>query len=109
MADLFLCKRVTNLANVLLVHLVKKVVELDSAVVCVKLPVLPQLGHLDQLHERDEGVFGEVSEPAGAHPSCTVPNPVVKLESYCRFDQYKLRFQDSKGSSIVMYLFTTLL
>ena len=85
MADLFLCKRVADLANVLLIHPVKEVVELDSAVVCVKLLVLPQLGHLDQLHERDKGVFGEVSEPAGAHPSCTVTNPVhhIAVETVC--------------------------
>ena len=79
MEDPFLCKSSTDLTKVLLVHLVKEVVELDSAVVCMKLPVLPQLGPTDQLHERDERVFGEVFEPAGAHPSCTVTNPVSKI------------------------------
>ena len=96
MEDPFLCKSSTDLAKVLLVHLVKEVVELDSAVVCMKLPVLPQLGPTDQLHERDERVFGEVFEPAGAHPSCTVTNPVTRI-------------QNSKLFKEQWYLFTTLL
>lgn len=96
MEDPFLCKSSTDLAKVLLVHLVKEVVELDSAVVCMKLPVLPQLGPTDQLHERDERVFGEVFEPAGAHPSCTVTNPVSKI----------VQRTVAPGTT---YLFTTLL
>ena len=96
MEDPFLCKSSTDLAKVLLVHLVKEVVELDSAVVCMKLPVLPQLGPTDQLHERDERVFGEVFEPAGAHPSCTVTNPVLKI----------VQRTVAPGTT---YLFTTLL
>ena len=51
MADIFLGKSSADFPNVLLVHQVKEIVELDSAVVGVKLFILPQLGHLDQLHE----------------------------------------------------------
>ena len=95
MADLFLSKSSTDLPNVLLVHLVKEVVELDSAVVCVKLPVPPQIGQSDQLHERDKTVFGEVLEPAGTHP-LTVTNPVFR----------KSKFKIVPGET---YLCTTLL
>ena len=78
MADFFLRKSSTDLPNVLLVHLVKEVIELDSAVVSMKFPVPPQIGTTDQLHERDERVFVEVFEPAGADPSRTISNPVYQ-------------------------------
>ena len=96
MADLFISKSSTDLPNVLLVHLVKEVVELDSAVVFVKLPVPPQIGQIYQLHERHESVFGEVFEPAGTHPSITVTNPVFR----------KSKLKVVLGQT---YLFTTLL
>ena len=72
MTDIFLGKSSADFSNVLLVHLVKEIVEFDSAVVGVELFIFPQLG-LKEAERELEDILNDFGTLKSTIPPILLP------------------------------------